>query len=58
MEHVTGKQSRKKLCAARYVIFNGLVIGIALFELGAGAVGYAVRERRSRMRRRSYYHSD
>jgi general stress protein CsbA len=33
----------------------GWLIGIAVFTL---VVGYAARERKSRMRRRSYYHHD
>lgn len=35
----------------------GLLVSIAVFAIVVGA-GYAVRERRSRMRRRSYYHGD
>jgi general stress protein CsbA len=33
----------------------GWLIGIAVFTL---VVGYAVRDRKSRLRRRSYYHRD
>jgi len=35
----------------------GLLIGIAVFALVVGG-GYAVRERKSHMRSRRYYHDD
>jgi len=49
-ETVSGSTALSRMPTALVVLFG-------LFGLGFG-VGYAVRKRRSRMRRRSYYHDD
>src|SRR5215813_4439161 len=49
-ETVSGSGALSRMPTALVVLFG-------LFGLGFG-VGYAVRKRRSRMRRRSYYHND
>ena len=46
-----------RLPARRYLKMDLVIAFLVVFAVGFGA-GYAVRERKSRMRRRRYYHAD